>query len=97
METKFAYSVVEPTVSVNRGVPVTVTDSEKATVKVGVLPGIYVELAGAVTEEMVGAVRSMTIVFAELTVGGPVEVPVIEFALSCRINAPSEQLVTVTV
>ncbi len=40
IDTKFAYSVVEPTVNVKRGVPVTVTDSEKATVKVGVSEGI---------------------------------------------------------
>jgi hypothetical protein len=92
-----AYSVVEPTVRVKRGVPVTVTDSEKATVNVGVSEGIYVLLAGAVTDEIVGAVRSMITVFAELTEGGPVDVPVIELALSCSIKVPSEQLVTVTV
>ena len=40
------------------------------------------ELAGAVTDEMVGAVLSMTTVFAEETVGGPADVPVTEFALS---------------
>ncbi len=39
-------------------------------------------LAGPVTEEIVGAVRSMITVFAELTEGGPVEVPVMELALS---------------
>ena len=39
-------------------------------------------LAGPVTEEIVGAVRSITIVFAELTEGGPVDVPVMEFAFS---------------
>ena len=31
---------------------------------------------------MVGAVRSITTVFAELTVGGPVEVPVTELAFN---------------
>jgi hypothetical protein len=40
IERKFAYSVVEPTVRVKRGVPVIVTDSENATVKVGVSEGI---------------------------------------------------------
>ena len=40
IERKVAYSVELPTVSVNRGAPVTVTDSEKATVKVGVSEGI---------------------------------------------------------
>ena len=39
----------------------------------------------------------MIMVFAELTDGGPVEVPVTEFALSCKIKEPSEQLVAVTV
>jgi hypothetical protein len=37
---KVAYSVAEPTVSVNRGIPVMVTDSEKPTVKVGVSEGL---------------------------------------------------------
>ena len=74
-----------------------VTDSEKATVKVGVSEGIYVLLAGAVTVEIVGAVRSIITVLAELTEGGPVDVPVTELALSCRIKVPSVQLVTVTV
>jgi hypothetical protein len=82
IETKFAYSVAEPTVSVKRGVPETVTDSLKTIVKVGVFAGIYVEFAGAATDEMAGAVRSMITVFAELTVGGPVDVPVMELALS---------------
>ena len=40
IERKVAYSVELPTVSVRRGKPVTVTDSEKATVKVGVSEGI---------------------------------------------------------
>jgi hypothetical protein len=56
IDTKVAYSVELPTVSVRRGVPVTVIDSEKRTVKVGVSEGIYVLLAGAVTVEIVGAV-----------------------------------------
>ena len=69
-------------VKVRRGVPVTVTDSEKLTVKFSAPAGLYVPLAGGETDEMVGALRSMTMVFAELTDGGPVEVPVTEFALS---------------
>jgi hypothetical protein len=56
IETKFAYSVAEPTVSVKRGVPETVTDSLKTIVKVGVSEGLYVPFAGAETEEIVGAV-----------------------------------------
>ena len=55
------------------------------------------ELLGAETDEIVGAVRSITTVFAEETEGGPVEVPVIELAFNCKIKVPSEQLVTVTV
>ena len=55
-ETNVAYFVSDPTVSVKRGLPVTVTDSEKLTVKFRALPGIYVELDGAATEEIVGAV-----------------------------------------
>ena len=39
-ETKVAYFVSAPTVSVRRGIPVTVIDSENATVKVGVSEGI---------------------------------------------------------
>jgi hypothetical protein len=66
-------------------------------VKFKALLGRYVELLGAETDEIVGAVRSITTVFAELTVGGPVELPVTEFALSWRITVPSEQLVRVTV
>ena len=61
----------------------TVTVSEKGTVKVSDWPGIYVALDGPVSAaEMVGAVRSITIVLAELTAGGPVAVPVTELALS---------------
>ena len=37
---KIAYSAAEPTVRVNRGIPVMVTDSEKPTVKVGVSEGL---------------------------------------------------------
>ena len=96
-ETNVAYFVSAPTVSVSRGVPVTVTDSEKLTVKLSAPAGIYVAFEGADTEEIVGAVRSITTVFAELTVGGPVEVPVTEFAFNCRITVPSVQLVRVTV
>lgn len=55
-ETNVAYFVSDPTVSVKRGLPVTVTDSEKLTVKFRALLGIYVELDGAATEEIVGAV-----------------------------------------
>jgi hypothetical protein len=55
-ETKVAYFVREPTVRVRRGDPVTVTDSEKLTVKFSAFPGIYVELPGAETEAIVGAV-----------------------------------------
>ena len=40
IDRKFAYSVVEPTVSIRRGVPVIVTDSENATVNVGVFVGM---------------------------------------------------------
>ena len=40
METKLAYSIAEPTVRVKRGVPVTVTDSLKTIVKVGVSDGL---------------------------------------------------------
>jgi hypothetical protein len=38
IEKSVAYLVVAPTVNVSLGVPETVTDSEKATVKPGVLP-----------------------------------------------------------
>ena len=54
-------------------------------------------MAGAVTVEMVGAVRSIITVLAELAEGGPVEVPVMELAFNCKINVPSVQFVTVTV
>lgn len=55
-ETNDAYFVSDPTVRANRGVPETVTDSEKLTVKFSALPGKYVELEGAETNEIVGAV-----------------------------------------
>jgi hypothetical protein len=55
-ETKVAYFVSAPTVSVRRGIPVTVTDSEKLTVKLSAPAGIYVAFEGAATEEIVGAV-----------------------------------------
>ena len=81
---------MEPTLRVRRGVPVTVTDSENATVKVGVSAGLYVALLGAVTEVIVGDVRSITIVVvaadAEL---GPTDDPVTEFAFNRGINVPS--------
>jgi hypothetical protein len=50
-----------------------------------------------VTDEMVGAVLSITTEFAEVTAGGPAEVPVIEFAFNCKITDPSLQFVSVTV
>ena len=57
-----AYLVVEPTVNARRGVPVTVTVSEKGTVKVSDWPGIYVAFDGPVmAAEIVGAVRSIVI------------------------------------
>ena len=53
-------------------------------------------MAGPDTEAIVGAVRSMTIVFADAMALGPVVVvPVTEFAFSCKIKLPSVQLVTV--
>ena len=58
---KFAYLVTEPTVKVRRGVPVTVTDSLRTTVNVGVWLLLYVEFVGAETVEIAGAVRSITI------------------------------------
>jgi hypothetical protein len=67
-----------------------VTDSENATVKVGVSAGLYVALLGAVTVLIVGDVRSITIVEvaadAEL---GPTDEPVTEFAFSRGIKVPS--------
>jgi len=96
-ETNVAYFVSDPTVRVNRGLPVTVADSEKLTVKFSALPGKYVELEGADTEVIVGAVRSIITVLAELTAGGPVDVPVTEFAFNCRMTVPSVQFVRVTV
>lgn len=78
-----AYRVVEPIVSERRGVPVTVTVSEVFNVKEIELPGMYVWFAGALTVEIVGRVRSITIVFADEIAEGPVVVvPITEFALS---------------
>lgn len=51
-------------------------------------------LEGAVTEEMVGEVRSMVMVVAELVEGGPTLVPETELALSCNVRIPAVQLVT---
>ena len=95
-----AYLVIAPTVKVRRGVPVTVTDSEKATVKVGVSTGLYVALLGAVTVLIVGTVRSITIVEeAEDALIGPTEEPVTAFALSlgCKVPSPHEETVSVYV
>ena len=49
-------------VKVRRGVPLTVTDSEKLTVKLSAPEGLYVPLAGGETDEIVGALRSITMV-----------------------------------
>ena len=52
--------MVEPIVSARRGVPVTVTVSDKGAVKVSDWPGMYVVFDGPVKPaEIVGAVRSM--------------------------------------
>jgi hypothetical protein len=49
-------------------------------------------LAGPDTEEIVGAVRSIVIVVvADEFEGGPVDVPVTEFAVNLGINVPSPQ------
>ena len=57
---KVAYSVTEEpepfNVKVSLGLPLTVTDSEKLTVKLSAPAGMYVALAGGETDEMVGAV-----------------------------------------
>jgi hypothetical protein len=75
-----------------------VTDSEKLTKKVGVSAGLYVALAGAETDNIVGAVRSMTIVVvAGETAAGPAVVPVTEFALRAGMRVPSEHEDIVTV
>jgi hypothetical protein len=85
-----------PTVNVNRGDPVTVIDSVNATVNDIVFPGIYVLLPGAVTDEIVGAVRSIVIgVVVSASLAGPVAevtVPYTEFAKSFGIRVPSLQL-----
>ena len=80
-----------------RGVPVTVTVSDMLSVKEIEFPGIYVAFVGPDADEIVGAVRSIIIVFADVISLGPVWVPVIELALSCRIKFPAEEFVTVTV
>jgi hypothetical protein len=59
-------------VIVIRGEPVTVTDSLKERVKVGVSAGLYVPLAGAVRVERVGAVVSIVTVAAAVLLLGPV-------------------------
>jgi hypothetical protein len=70
-------------------------------VKVRFCPGPYVAFAGAVTEEIVGPVRSLV---TEVVVGefeaGPfvfVTVPSTEFAISCGIMVPALQDETVRV
>jgi hypothetical protein len=89
-ETKFAYLIAAPTMSVKRGVPVTVIDSENAIVKVGVSTGLYVALAGGVTVEIIGAVRSITIVvLAAVAEDGPDALPVTELAFNLGVNVPS--------
>ncbi len=82
--------MIAPTVKVRRGVPVTVTDSEKATVKVGVSTGLYVALLGAVTVLIVGDVWSITTFEALVEVAGPTwEEPLVtEFAKSVKIIVP---------
>ena len=81
------YLVVEPTVNARRGVPVTVTVSEKGTVKVSDWPGIYVAFDGPVmAAEIVGAVRSIVIgVLVRELAEGPfvlVTVPKTELAIT---------------
>ena len=84
--------MIAPTVKARRGVPVTVTDSEKATVKVGVSTGLYVALLGAVTVLIVGTVWSIVTVFATVSVAGPVcEAPLeTELAFKVKVTLPSE-------
>jgi hypothetical protein len=84
-------------VRASRGVPETVTVSDIFRVKEIEFPGTYVAFAGPEADEIVGAVRSMMIVFADVISLGPVWVAVIELALSWRIKFPAVQLVTVTV
>jgi hypothetical protein len=87
-----------PIVNVRRGVPVTVTDSEKDTVKVGVSAGLYVALFGADTVLIVGTVRSITIVeVAADALIGPSDEPVTVFALSRGWRVPSLHEETVNV
>jgi hypothetical protein len=68
----FAYLVSDPTVKVNLGVPVTVIDSEKVTVNVGLLPGVQVTFEGATTFVIDGAVRSIVTVDELVLAAGPV-------------------------
>ena len=98
-ETNVAYFVSAPTVSVRRGLPVTVTDSEKFTVKLSAPAGIYVAFEGADTEEIVGAVRSIVTDGATLFDVGPdwAEPLATELVDSVRITVPGEQPLTVTV
>ena len=98
-EMKVAYLVrAEPEpfkVKVRRGVPLTVTDSEKLTVKLSGPAGLYVPFAGGETDEMVGAVRSMMmVVVAGDAEDGPVAVPVTVLAINLGIKDPSLQLET---
>jgi hypothetical protein len=74
---------VDPITIASRGVPVTVTVSDIFAVNEIELPGTYVAFAGALTDVMVGAVRSITIVLADAIELGPVVVdPVTEFAFN---------------
>ena len=83
-------------VKVRRGVPLTVTDSEKLTVKLSAPEGLYVPLAGGETDEMVGALRSMTmVVVAGEADDGPVVVPETELAFNRGIKVPSPQFETI--
>ena len=77
---------MEPTLRVRRGVPVTVTDSENATVKVGVSAGLYVALLGAVTELIVGNCSITTDVAEDVCVALP---PVLLIVIITLINFPA--------
>jgi hypothetical protein len=60
-------------VSARRGIPVTVTVSDKGAVKVSDWPGMYVAFDGPVkAAEIVGAVWSMVTVDAAVLLLGPV-------------------------
>ena len=74
---------MDPITIASRGVPVTVTVSDIFAVNEIELPGTYVAFAGALTDVMVGAVRSITIVLADAIAVGPVVVvPVTELAFN---------------